>query len=937
MRSRHALTVASGRLSAARSAWGHLAVALLVATLAAAIAPRAFGQSLPQIDPRTLQQLQGQLGAGRGSDPGAQVDRSREAAASEQGEQPRLFDPRQQTPEELAVRRARSREELALIEQPTPIEREYRERLGEPTLRQFGYDLFQAASGGTGGAVTGAIAPGYVLGVGDELIVTLRGATNDSRTLRVDREGRIVMAPLPPVRAAGRTLAQVRAELNAVTRRTLLGTEVDVSVGGLRAISVFVGGEVLAPGQYRLTAQGDVVGALAQAGGVRRSGSLRRVRVIRAGGGSTEVDLYGLLGIGSQPVVRLSDGDRVIVPVIGPTAAIAGGVARPGIYELRGPTTAQQLLDFAGGALRPRGGRLAISRIGPDGAERFVGLPTLAQPILPGDAVQVVSGSAGGAIGRVLLRGFVLDPGPRPLALTPTLRDLLGSPDSLRAGAYRPLAVIIRRDSSTGARRFVRADLRSALTGGDPVLLQSEDRVYVFSQSDADFINSAAVREIVLGQPNQFPECRALARLEELVRDTQSARYTVVTRGSFLTAQGRIAAVGAALAQRQVAAADTERLGTARDALRGGQGVAEGAREIDIEEFEASCPPVFQEEPELLPVLIESAVSVGGAVRRPGAYPVAGPVDAATLESLAEGLLAQTGDLVLDITRAAGEQVEQARFEASDAAALARVRLQPGDDVRFNAGQAQFESGAVLLTGEVARPGVYTIRRGETLSQLLARAGGVTEFAYPYGAVFTRRSVREAQQEGLRRTQRELNEALLALSARRNEGASAESVAAAAELIRNLGSVEVPGRVVIEADPRVLARRPDLDTVLEAGDALFVPKTPNYVLALGDIANPGALQFVPGKQVGAYLREAGGERSSADDGRIFVVLPNGAAQPMRARFLRSDAAVAPPPGSTIIVPKNIDPLYGLNVARDVTTIVGQFVSSLATVAILATQ
>jgi polysaccharide export outer membrane protein len=935
VRSHPGMTVADGASMVRQTAPLPASLCWLAFILAAVLiytqAPPAAAQAPSQLDARTLQQLQSQLGAGRtATDPGAQIDRSREAAAED-----RLRDPRAPTAEELAVRRARSRGELFLIEPETPLEREFRERLGDPTLRQFGYDLFQSGSPG-GSVATGTVGSTYVLGVGDELIVSLRGATNDSRTLRVDREGRIVMAPLPPVRAAGRTLAAVRSELQGATRRTLLGTEADVSMGGLRSISVFVGGEVFSPGQYLLTAQADVVAALAQAGGVRRSGSLRRVRVVRPGGAVREVDLYGLLGIGGQAVVQLSEGDRVIIPVIGPTVAIAGGVARPGIYEVRGPTSAQQLLDYAGGALRPRGGHLAISRIGEDGAERFVGLSNLGQPILPGDAVQVVAGSAGGATGRVLLRGFVLDPGPRPLALTPTLRDLVGGPEALRVSAYRPLAIIIRRDAATGARRFVRADLRRALTGGDPILLESEDRVFILSQSDADFINSASVREVVLGRPNPLPTCRALARLEELVRDTQSARYTVVTRGSFLTTEGRLAAVGAVLAQRQSSTTDNERLTTARDALGGGEGLAAGAREIDIEEREARCPPVFQEEPELLPVLIESAISVGGAVRRPGAYPVAGPVDARTLESLAEGLLGQSDELVLDVLRATGGTTEQTRLSAADPAALDQLLLAPGDDLRFNAAQAQFESGAVLVTGEVGRPGLYTIRKGETLSQLLNRAGGLTEQAYPYGAVFTRRSVREAQQEGLKRTQRELNEALLTLSARRTEG-SAESVAAAAELIRNLGAVEAPGRVVIEADPRVLARRPDLDTVLEAGDALLVPKAPNYVLALGDLSNPGALQFVPGKSVGAYLSEAGGERASADDDRIFVVLPNGSAQPIKQRFLRGQVAMAPPPGSTIIVPKDIDPLYGLNVARDITTIIGQFVSSIATVAILATQ
>jgi hypothetical protein len=89
---------------------------------------------------------------------------------------------------------------------------------------------------------------------------------------------------------------------------------------------------------------------------------------------------------------------------------------------------------------------------------------------------------------------------------------------------------------------------------------------------------------------------------------------------------------------------------------------------------------------------------------------------------------------------------------------------------------------------------------------------------------------------------------------------------------------------------------------------------------------------VPGKTASTYLREAGGTLSTADDDRAFMVLPNGTAQPMSAG---GRGGGTPPPGTTIIVPKNIDPLYRLSVFRDVTTIIAQLATSVATVAVLA--
>ena len=902
---------------------------LAVAALIALLAFPGFAQS---IDPKILQQLQGQLGAGNANTPApSQLDTARAADRGTNPGETVLPGTRVDTDEEQSLRREQSRQQLDKLYAASPVEREFRNRLSDPTLRQFGYDLFHSAQRGTPGTLTGAVSDSYVVGVGDDLVIQFQGGTNDSRTVRVDREGRVVVGALPPIYAAGRSIGSVRRQLEAATKRTLLGTEVFVSLGSVRAITVFVGGEVDRPGQYNLTSMADVGAALALAGGVRRSGSLRNVRVVRAGGG-VSVDLYGLIGIGLPPAVRLRDGDRIIVPVIGDTVAVAGAVARPGIYEIRRGTSVGAVLDYAGGALRPRGNTLAISRISAGGAETFIRAVSLSSRIEPGDAIQLVGGSAGGATGRVALRGYVENPGPRPLLATPTVADLLGPVADLRFDTYLPMAILVRRDLETAARVFQPVNLITALRSRPTVPLRSDDRLYVFSRSDIAFLNSLPVRRIVLGQPNPYSDCRSLVRLEILVSDTKSARFDVVTRGAFVVERAGQSDIAVGGGIRNTARGD-ETIRTGGEALARGEG---GTADSATDRGGASairCPAVFEEEPELLAVLIENSVAVGGAIRAPGAYPVADAISARDLAAVAQGVIPNVSDLSLDVSHGG----ELRRIPATSDIVLASTNVRAGDDLRFNGATPQFESGGVLLTGEVARPGLYSIRKGERLSQLISRAGGTTALAYPYGSVFTRRSVKEAQQEGIRRTTRELTNAYLAVSARKSgSGSSGSDGTAIAALIASLGTVEAPGRVVIESDQRVVALRPDLDTVLESGDTLYVPKRPNYVLALGDVSNPGALQFIAGKTAIDYIGETGGTSKTADKRRIFLVLPDGTAQPLR-NLKSINSKVVVPPGSTIIVPKDIDPLFTLDLIRDVTGIFGTLIQSVATVSILATR
>lgn len=888
-----------------------------------------------QIDPAVLQRLQGQLGAGTQPlqpqmSPLDQA-RQRDVGANTTAV---LADDGGPTPAERTLRDMEAQKKIVEAYEPSAVERYYQSRAAETNLRQFCYDLFSAVTT-TDGALVGRVGDDYVVGVGDELVVSFQGSTSRSLTVRVDREGRLIVDQLPPVPAAGRRLGEVRRSLEDATRRTLLGTDVYLSVGSVRAISVVVGGEVEKPGQYTLTSLADVMTALGRAGGVKPSGSLRQVRVSR-GGAMLTVDLYGLLGIGGVPTVRLQDGDRIIVPAVGRTMAIVGAVARPAIFELpagsSAPTLAQALA-MAGGTLRPSGNDFTVQRIDGDGREHALQLKGMSSALQAGD-ILIVAPRERGVSGRVFLDGFVDSPGPRALAAAPSVKVLLGSPQNMKFGSYLPMAVLIRRDEVTNAQVYTGLNLFDIFHNDQDVPLRSEDRLVVLGAPHIAFLQSVDVRRIVLGQPNPKPQCRSLLALEALVQDSQSDRFSAAVRGSFLMDSGDSVQVsGAAVTQRgqAIIGADPNQMAARSGTIEGV--AATIATPLDVEDV---CPELFEKETGVLPFLLENLVVAGGNVRRPGVYPLWGVIPAATLARVAEGLTGRADRISIDLTNADpyGRSTRQTSIEGTLDTLMA-VQVASGDDVRFNSVQPQFEAGAVLLSGEFARPGLYTIRKGEKLSELMARAGGLTEHAYPYGAVFTRRSVKLAQQEGFRRTARELNAALLSMSARKN--VTGDSLAAATQLAQGFATVDAPGRMVVEADPRVLALKPDVDTVLDAGDAIFMPKRPNFVLSLGDVLNPGALQFEASKGVDDYLREAGGIQRTADEDRVFLVYPNGVAKPIKVSGWLRRGNIVVPPGSTIVVPKDVDPLYTLDVVKDVATIIGQFATSIAAIAVIASN
>jgi protein involved in polysaccharide export with SLBB domain len=249
----------------------------------------------------------------------------------------------------------------------------------------------------------------------------------------------------------------------------------------------------------------------------------------------------------------------------------------------------------------------------------------------------------------------------------------------------------------------------------------------------------------------------------------------------------------------------------------------------------------------------------------------------------------------------------------------------------------------VLLLGEFRNPGSYELRRGERLSEVIARAGGLTPEAFPYGAVFTRESVRQRQQEGFARTARDLESSLVQLASGQalpgSRGGTADvggAMKAGRELAATLREARAAGRVVVEANPVILLARPDLDIVMEPGDVLAMPKRPQDVTVVGAVLNPGSLPFRQGWRAAEYIQASGGAQRFADASRVFVVMPNGEAAPAGQGYFQGGG---PPlaPGSLVMLPQDPAPFETWGYIRDVTQILGQLTISSLALAVVARE
>ena len=336
-------------------------------------------------------------------------------------------------------------------------------------------------------------------------------------------------------------------------------------------------------------------------------------------------------------------------------------------------------------------------------------------------------------------------------------------------------------------------------------------------------------------------------------------------------------------------------------------------------------------------------VSVSGQVKAPGSYPL------------------EDGMRVSDLLRAGGSLAEDAyasraeiaRYEIVDGeyrntevvnvdlAAILRgdasadLELMEHDNLRISSIPEWDTLWSVTLEGEVRFPGEYRIRRGETLGQVLERAGGLTDAAFPEGAIFLREALREREQEQIELLARRLETDLTSLSLQNIDTSGTETLSTGQELLAQLRSVEAVGRLVIDLE-EIASRTGNTDLVadveLRDGDRLLVPKHAQEVTVIGETQQNTSHLFQPGLNRNDYIDMSGGLTRRADKRLIYTVRASGAVVTgNRSRWLGRGSMAEVMPGDTIVVPLDTDRIRPITFWGNVTQILYQAAIAVAAV------
>lgn len=696
------------------------------------------------------------------------------------------------------------------------------------------------------------VSADYTVGPGDEIIVKAWGSIDIDFRAVVDRNGQINLPRVGSFTVAGVRAADLEKQLRAQIGRLYTNFNLNVTLGQMRGVKVFVVGPAQLAGVFTLSGQSTLLSAVVAAGGPGANGSMRRISLRRDGQVVSELDMYAFLVRGDKSKdMQLRAGDVVVFHPVGPRVALNGEIDNAAIYELKAPEEpVSEVLGYAGGApVLSNPNRAVLERIdrARPGAARFVeeiklDAAGLATQLRDGDVLTLLPISPG-FVNAVTLTGHVAQPLRYPWFKGMRISDLIPSPEALISpDFYRRRNILVQ---------VYQEPLPQAVAPGAATAAGG-------AQAGAVAPNAAAFSAAAPGAAPVAPQGLAGVAAAGAAGGA-GANAAVQPPAVPLPAQGTTTG---------------SRPRTVMSDLTG-QGASAGAPR--------------------LPTTLFDDLNWDYAV-----------IERLNLQNLSTQIIPfNLGRVVLQHDPAAD------------------IELMPGDVVSIF-GQKDFrvplarQNRLVSIEGEVSTPGVYQLLPGETLRQLIVRAGGFTPQAYVYGMEFSRESTRQRQAENLAAAMARLQTLAATQTAREaanqrdvaNAASSVNASAAAtqAQLVR-LSQVQPNGRIALELPPDVSSVDALPDIPLENADRVVVPPRPGFVTVVGAVVNNNAFLWRENRTAGDYLRIAGTDEA-ADVSSMFILRADGTVLgpgENRGIFGRTtvDGQVMHP-GDALIVPNQLD-------------------------------
>ncbi len=640
------------------------------------------------------------------------------------------------------------------------------------------------------------VPAGYVLGPGDQLLIRAWGKIDLDSRVTVDRNGQINLPRVGTLTVAGLRYEQVEGFLHSAISALFKDFELNVALGQLRSIQVFVLGDARQPGAYTVSSLSTLVDALFASGGPSATGTMRHILLRREGGTIAEFDIYDLIEKGDKSRdVRLLPGDVIFIPHIGPQIAISGDVNQPGIHELKGETT-------VGAALQDAGGMTSLA-------------------------------------------------------------------DAERA--------VLERIENHSSREVVEFALDSS---GQARLLKDGDLLRVFPLSPK-FVNAVTLRGSV-AEPGLYPWKDGM-RVSDLI----PSRASLITR-DYWNQQNHLVQPGP---DRPFAKRAADAQGNPlMDAFGNPRTDSFGSPRTDQPEGAGS----------------RTVSSIGKNTAEIN-------WEYALIERLDERDLS---------TRLIPFNLGNA---LDNSAATDNQPLKPGDVVTIFS-RADLElpmekhAAFVRVGGEVNASGVYRVNPGDTLRDVVEKAGGLTPHSYLYASILTRVSTRLAQEKELKKASEQMQTELISKYANATPTTGQTAADQQAQLglqqaaIARISAIQPTGRIVLGMKPGAATVEDIPNFPLEDGDAFYIPPQPATVQVSGDVYNANAFRFEHGNRLSAYLDAAGGPTREADGKRIFVIRADGTVISRQSRNNHTHGNfenLTMFPGDTIVVPQKLKTSNGL--------------------------
>ena len=642
----------------------------------------------------------------------------------------------------------------------------------------FGRDIFRQANPNFQPNANTPIPDNYVLGPGDQVVVDIYGASQNTIIHTISPEGTITVTGYGPIYLSGLTVAGAQKKLRNTLGSRYKSSDLRLTVGNTRTIQVNIMGEVRIPGTYHLSAFANVFYALYRAGGTSNLGTLRNIKVYRNGRLVTVVDLYQYVLNGRMAGnIRLQDNDVIQVEPYEALVGITGNVKRPMFYEMRKNESVATLLKYAGGftgdankktarLVRQSGEHYQVYNVNEFDMSSF--------KLMDGDAV-TIDGMINRFENMVEIKGAVFRPGQFHLGGNVTsVRSLVQAADGLTEDAFTGRAVLHRLKADRSLET-VSLDLAGIMAGtAADVPLRNEDVLFVMTQED-------------LRQERTF--------------------------------------------------------------------------------------------------------TITGQVMSPGTYEYADNTTIEDLIVMAGGLRDQASLMRVEVSRVlrdpyatkkTDQYAKKYHFDLKDGLTVGGDRsflLEPYDHVTIYSSPVFNQARLVTVNGEVNWEGTVALERKATrLSDAIAMAGGITQYAYLRGATMLRH-MNDEERVRMQATMKAVRDILT----EKGDSVSFNKL----DLSNNYP-------VYIDLEKAVNNPGSDADILLREGDRIFVPEYNPIVRVSGDVMFPNTVFYEKGKNWKYYVNEAGGFGHRAKKSKTFIVYQNG-----KASLCKKGAQ--PEPGCEIVV------------------------------------